>query len=320
MRIAIVFPGQGTQSPGMGTPWKGHRCWDTVEAAIDANSISLTHLLCEATAAELSSTRLAQLSVLCNSLIAWGAISEALEDSSHEIVGFAGHSLGQVTALIAAGSISLNQGIGFAEVRATATQHEASRHPGRMAAFVGASLEQAEAACDSAGDVWVANDNAPGQIVIAGTPEGVTAAIERGKELGIRKALPLAVDGAFHTPLMQGAVATLRQSLESTELKDTHHCVVSNADATQYRDGSGWRDRLAVHPTQRVRWRSSMEALIREQHADAMLEVGHGSMVAGVAKRTVPGIAVLGISSPETATSALTMLDTLATQSNRGTP
>ena len=319
MRIAILFPGQGTQAPGMGIAWKGHRAWSVVAAAEQAIGAALAPLLLDASSDDLAATRNAQLAVLLTSLIAWEALQVELGDSEHEIVGFAGHSLGQVTALIAARTLALDDGVKFAAVRAGATQREASQHPGRMVAFVGATLEQAETACARAGDAWVANDNAPGQVVVAGTHEGVASAIEHGKALGIRKALALAVGGAFHTPLMQGAVQTLDDSLAAVRFQDSGYCVVSNADAQPYCDGSGWRDRLATHPTQRVLWRASMETLTRDLHADALLEVGYGTMIAGVAKRTVPGTPLFSISTPATADAALASLDTHQTQLREGT-
>src|SRR5205814_4071219 len=108
-------------------------------------------------------------------------------------------------------------------------------------------------------DCWVANDNAPGQIVIAGTPEGLDAAVTRARELGVRRATPLKVGGAFHTPLMEGAVDALRTALADVELHAPSAPVVSNGDAAAYSDGEGWRARLLRHPTEPVRWRASME-------------------------------------------------------------
>ena len=291
-----------------------------MDAAEAATAEGLSHLLLDATTEQLSYTREAQLSVLLASLLAWDAIEADLHRSSHEIVGFAGHSLGQVTALIAAGSLTLHDGVRFAAVRASATQLEASQHPGRMAALVGATVEQAEAACAHTDNVWIANDNAPGQVVIAGTEAGVSAAIDIGKTLGIRKAIPLAVGGAFHTPLMEGAVATLVETLTTTPVSDSGVCVVSNADALPYTDASGWIDRLAKHPTQRVLWRTSMETLIHDLHADAMLEVGHGTMIAGMAKRTVPGIPVFGVASPETAHTVLERIAAREIEQENGQP
>lgn len=295
MRVAVVFPGQGTQAPAMGVPWRDHPAWKVAEEAEAALGEPLTRLITDAPADDLTRTRAAQLAVLTTSLVAW----EAVRPHLGEIVAFGGHSLGQVTALIAAGVLDLDDGARFAARRAELTQAAADARPGRMAALLGATFEQAEDACTAApGGCWVANDNAPGQVVIAGTPDGLDAAIARAKELGIRKAMPLNVGGAFHTPLMAPARDGLADVLADVRLETPSAPVVSNHDGAAYDDAEGWRARSAEHVTVPVRWRSCMETLAA-LGADAFVEVGHGSMIAGVAKRTVPDVSVLPCSTPE---------------------
>jgi [acyl-carrier-protein] S-malonyltransferase len=173
-----------------------------------------------------------------------------------------------------------------------------------MAALLGATLEQADDACTAAPDAcWVANDNAPGQVVIAGTPDGVEAASARAKEIGVKRATPLNVGGAFHTPLMRDASAALPAELESVKFSIPVAPVVSNHDARAYDDGDGWRSRLPDHVAVPVRWRSSMET-IATLGATTFLEVGHGTMLAGLAKRTVPDVTVIGIATPDDVTSS----------------
>jgi [acyl-carrier-protein] S-malonyltransferase len=294
VRVAIVFPGQGTQEPGMGAPWREHPAWKIVEQAEAALGEPLAPLLLDAPADQLARTRDAQLAVLCTSLVAWEAARPMLDD----VVAFAGHSLGQVTALIASGALDLDDGVRFAARRAELTQAAADEHPGRMAALLGATVEQAEEACAAAPDgAWVANDNAPGQVVIAGTPEGVALAIARAKEIGVRRATSLNVGGAFHTPLMASARDGLVDALEPVAFAAAHAPVVSNHDGAAYSDGAGWRPRLADHVTVPVRWRASMETLAA-LGASAFVEAGHGSMIAGVAKRAVPDIPVLACGTP----------------------
>jgi [acyl-carrier-protein] S-malonyltransferase len=301
VRVAVVFPGQGTQTPGMGAPWQGHPAWKIVEQAEAALGEPLAPLLLDATAEQrLTRTREAQLAVLCTSLVAWEAARPMLDD----VVAFAGHSLGQVTALIASGALDLDEGVRFAARRAELTQAAADAHTGRMAALLGATIEQAEDACAAAPDgAWVANDNAPGQVVIAGTPEGVDAAIARAKDLGVRRATPLKVGGAFHTPLMNSARDGLVGALDYISFAPPTAPVVSNHDGAPYgadpadADADGWRTRLAEHVTVPVRWRTSMETLARAG-ATTFVEVGHGSMIAGVAKRTVPDVRVLACGTP----------------------
>jgi [acyl-carrier-protein] S-malonyltransferase len=167
-----------------------------------------------------------------------------------------------------------------------------------MAALLGATTEQAEDACTAAPDAcWVANDNAPGQVVIAGTPDGVEAGSARAKELGVKRATPLNVGGAFHTPLMDDASVALVDELATVTFGTPTAPVVSNHDGSPYSDGDGWRDRLPEHVRVPVRWRTSMETMAA-LGATSFLEVGHGSMIAGLAKRTVPDVAVRGIATP----------------------
>ena len=177
MGVAVIFPGQGTQQPGMARAWRDHPAWVVVERAEAALGEPLAHLVTEAPAEALARTREAQLAVLLTSLV---VVGRGRAHCPTPPVAFAGHSLGQVTALIAAGVLPLDDGVRFAARRAELTQAAADAHPGRMAALLGATLEQAEEACTAAPDgCWVANDNAPGQVVIAGTPDGVDAGSAR---------------------------------------------------------------------------------------------------------------------------------------------
>jgi len=292
--IAVIFPGQGTQQTGMGAPWRDHPAWAIVDQAEAAFGEPLADLVLDAPAERLARTREAQLAVLLTSLVAWEAIREQVV----EPVAFAGHSLGQVTALIASGALPLEAGVRFAARRAELTQAAADAHPGRMAALLGATLEQAEGACAGAPDsCWIANDNAPGQVVIAGTPDGVEAASAKAKELGVKRATPLNVGGAFHTPLMQDAADALPAELASVEFAESSAPVVSNLDAIGYRDTDAWRERSAQHVSVPVRWRPSMLTMV-DLGATSFLEVGHGTMLAGLAKRTVPDAPVRNIATP----------------------
>jgi [acyl-carrier-protein] S-malonyltransferase len=289
--VAIVFPGQGTQTPGLGARWRDHEAWRVVIEAEEATGERLAELLLDAPAEVLARTREAQLAVLTTSLVAW----EAVRTRVKQPVAFAGHSLGQVTALVAAGGLSLADGVRFAARRAELTQAAADAHPGRMAALLGATPEQAADACTAAPDAcWVANDNAPGQVVIAGTPEGVDAGSARAKQLGVRRATPLNVGGAFHTPLMHDAALGLAELLPDVPLEPTDQPVVSNEDARPYTDADGWTTRLARHVEVPVRWREVQHTLAA-LGASTFLEVGNGSMLAALAKRTVPDITVRGI-------------------------
>ena len=298
MSQAVLFPGQGTQTPGMGEPWRAHPAWSVVERSEAAIGEPLAELLLEAGEEQLARTREAQLAVMLVSLMAWEAVRPRVDSP----VAMAGHSLGQVTALVAAGALGLEEGVRLAARRAECTQEAADRTGGRMAALIGATVEQAEEACRPLGGAepscWVANDNAPGQIVVGGTPEGLEAAGERARELGVRRVMALNVGGAFHTPLMAGARHQLEPVLASTEFAATPWPVVSNVDARPYADGEGWQVRLAEHLVQPVRWRSTMEALVA-LGAESFLEVGPGAVLGGLARRTVPGRQVRNVAVPD---------------------
>jgi [acyl-carrier-protein] S-malonyltransferase len=287
----------------MGNAWRAHASWEIVERAETSLGEPLAHLVTDAPAEQLARTREAQLAVLITSLVAW----DAMQPFAELPVAFAGHSLGQVTALIAAGVLPFDAGIRFAARRAELTQAAADAHPGRMAALLGATLEQADGACAAAPDqCWIANDNAPGQVVIAGTPEGLEAASARAKELGVKRVTPLNVGGAFHTPLMGDASASLASELAAVPFTVPRSPVVSNHDATAYRDADGWRGRLPQHVAVPVRWRSTMDTLVAEG-ADTFLEVGHGSMLAALAKRGAPDVTVRNVAVPDDLSTTLTV-------------
>lgn len=294
MDIAVIFPGQGTQQPGMGIPWKDHDAWGVVEQAEAALGEPLAPLLLDEPPETLARTRAAQLAVLLTSLVIWEATRAALERP----VAFAGHSLGQVTALIAAGVLTVEDGVQLAARRAELTQASADAHPGRMAALLGATVETAQDACTARPDAcWLANDNAPGQVVIAGTPDGLEAGVARAKELGVRKAMPLNVGGAFHTPLMNDAAHALVPVLDGFMLHAPVAPVVSNDDGQVYADAAGWRERSARHVAVPVRWREA-QLTLASLGATTFLEVGHGTMLAALAKRTVPDVTVRPMSTP----------------------
>jgi [acyl-carrier-protein] S-malonyltransferase len=279
----------------MARSWVDHPSWSIVERAEAALGEPLAHLVIDAPAETLARTREAQLAVLLTSLVVW----DALDATDQPVVAFAGHSLGQVTALIASGALTLDDGVRFAARRAELTQAAADAHPGKMAALLGATPEQAEDACTAAPDgCWVANDNAPGQVVIAGTPDGVGAGSARAQELGVRRVSALNVGGAFHTPLMADASAGLVAEAAALALVPPAAPVVSNHDARPYADADGWRERLPGHVSVPVRWRSTMETLV-DLGAGTFWEIGHGSMLAALAKRGAPSVTVRNFATPD---------------------
>jgi [acyl-carrier-protein] S-malonyltransferase len=292
----VIFPGQGAQAPGLGTPWVDHPAWALVERAEKATGETLAPLLTTAPAEDLARTREAQLVVFLASLLAWDVAGPALEGS--EIVAYAGHSLGQVTALVAAGALAFDDGCRLAARRAAHTQAAADARPGRLAALLGATVEQAQDSCAAAaGECWIANDNAPGQVVIGGTPGGVEAASDKAKELGVKRVMALNVGGAFHTPLMQSAADAFAADLAAAPFADTTVPVLSNPDARPYTDAAGWPERLAEQLVRPVRWASTMPALT-QLGATTFVEVGPGTTLTGLAKRAAPDVVLRNVATP----------------------
>ena len=200
--LAFTFPGQGSQRPGMGRPWIEHPSWEVVEEASAVAGRDLDRLLLDADQDELILTANAQLATFVLSLV----VLDAIERVGIEPTMCAGHSLGEYTALAASGALGFEEGVRLVVERGEAMHHAAEERPGTMAAVLGADDDAVEAACQRAeGEVWVANYNAPGQVVIAGTAEAVTLACAIAKELGARKVMPFPVAGAFHTILMAPA-------------------------------------------------------------------------------------------------------------------
>lgn len=294
MSYVVIFPGQGAAAPGAGRLWQAHDAWATVTDAEAVLDRPLTRLLLEADSDELATTRASQLAVLLGSLMAWEALSAEVAEPP---LAFAGHSLGQITALIAAGVLDRADGLRLAGRRADVSQDSADAQTGRMAALLGAELDVAEKACDGV-DAWVANDNAPGQIVIAGTPEGLEEASARARDLGARKVMPLAVGHAFHTPLLADAAENLGPLLDELAYRTPSAPIVTNTDAVAVTDPADWPTLLRRHLVEPVRWTESQLALAATG-ADTFVEIGPGRVLAGLARRTVPGARILNASTPD---------------------
>jgi len=292
--IGITFPGQGSQSAGMGAPWQHTPQWSLVTHAEQVLDQEVAPLLLDTDPARLRHTREAQLAVFLTSLVAWEGTKESLGD----VTAFAGHSLGQITALTAAGVLDFDDAVRLVARRGELTQTAADASGGGMAALLGADEAQVEDACTAAPDAcWLANDNAPGQLVVAGTEAGLEAATEKARAAGVRKVVRLDVDGAFHTPLMQSAADSLADTLAETEFASPSVPVVSNADAEACTDGDGWRARLVEHLVHPVRWRQSLDTLV-DLGATTFVEIGPGRVLTGLAKKARPDVTTELVSVP----------------------
>jgi [acyl-carrier-protein] S-malonyltransferase len=278
----------------MGHSWVEHPSWEVATEASDIAGRDLTALLLDAPMEELTRTANAQLATFVMSLV----VLDAVERLGLFPAACAGHSLGEYTALVASGALSLSDGTRLVIERGDAMQEAADDRPGTMAALIGIGDDDAEAACQRAEDeVWVANYNAPGQVVIAGTVEGVATATERAKELGARKVLPIPVSGAFHTQLMLPARARLRRTLEEVEFHSPEVPVMANVDARVHTDPGEWPGLLSAQLCSPVRWRQSLEAL-GGRGATVIAELGPGGVLTGMVRRTIPDVRGVAVAVP----------------------
>ena len=293
--LAFTFPGQGSQRPGMGRPWADHESWELVDEASQVAERDVARLLLDADADELRDTRNAQLTTFVSSLI----VLDAVERLGVEPSFCAGHSLGEYTALTATGALGFDDGVRLVSERADAMHDAGHDNPGTMAAVLGLDDDLVEVACRRAdADVWVANFNAAGQVVIAGSPEGVAAASVIAKELGAKKVMPLQVSGAFHTPFMSPARDRLRKAIAEASPRDTDVPVVSNVDALAHDRGADWASLLSAQLISPVRWKHCLLTLAALGVTE-FVELGPGGVLTGMAKRTVENARTMSVSTPE---------------------
>jgi [acyl-carrier-protein] S-malonyltransferase len=289
---AFLFPGQGAQTPAMGAPWQGTSWWSVVEEASDATGRDVGRLLLEADATTLTATENAQLACLTLSLVVLAAAAEA----GHQPDVTAGHSLGEYTALVGAGILDVAGAARLVDARGAAMAGAIAAQPGSMAAVLGLDAEAVYAACEGVEGAWVANDNAPGQIVIAGTPAGLEAAAANAKTAG-GKVKALAVAGAFHTPLMAPAQAPLDAALAAASFQSGAVAVVANVDGVEHAGGEDWGRLLSAQLCSPVRWRPGLGRLV-ELGVTTFVELGPGAALTGMVKRTVPDARRFTVNAP----------------------
>ena len=279
----------------MGRPWTEHDSWDLVEEASDVSGRDVGRLLLDADAEELKDTRNAQLTTFVSSLM----VLDAVERLGVEPSFCAGHSLGEYTALTATGALGFDDGVRLVVERAEAMHEAGQSNPGTMSAILGLDDELVEVACRRAdSDVWVANFNAPGQIVIAGSAEGVARAVEIAKELGAKKAMSLPVSGAFHTPFMTPARERLRVAIGAAQPRDTEVPIVSNVDAIAHDHGDEWTSLLSAQLSSPVRWKQCLLTLA-DLGVTGLAELGPGGVLTGMAKRTLEGVRTISVATPD---------------------
>lgn len=291
--IAFTYPGQGSQAPSMGEPWLAHPSWELVEEASDAAGRNVEELLLRADGETLRQTRNSQLATFVLSMVAFDAVSRlGITTAAH-----AGHSLGEYTALASAGVVDFGDAVRLVAERGEAMQVAAEEHEGTMAAVLGLDDDAVHSAVEGLDDVWVANYNAPGQVVIAGGFAGVEAGSASAKEHGAKRSLPLTVGGAFHTPHMAPAQERLEKAISQVEFRSPDAPVYANVDAAAHLDPAEWPTLLRDQLTSSVRWRHTLEALATNGHT-TFVEIGPGTALTGMVKRTVKDARRLTVNTP----------------------
>ena len=292
---AFVFPGQGSQFVGMGKDLYENSplAKELFDKANDILGYRITDIMFEGSDDDLKQTKVTQPAVFLHSVISALCMGE---DFKPEMT--AGHSLGEFSALVAAGALSLEDGLRLVYARAMAMQKACEIAPGTMAAIIGLPDEKVEEVCKEVSEednvVVAANYNCPGQLVISGNVDAINAACEKLKAAGAKRALPLKVGGAFHSPLMQPAKDELQVAIEQTEIKAPMCPVYQNVDAQPHTDPVEIKANLIAQLTSPVRWTASVQKMIEDGAVD-FTECGPGKALQGMIARISKDVVAHGI-------------------------
>lgn len=291
MKKAYVFPGQGSQFPGMAKDLyeSNETAREMLEKANEILGFRITDIMFEGTADDLKQTKVTQPAIFLHSVI----MAKCLPDFKPDMV--AGHSLGEFSALVAAGAMDFEEGLKLVSIRAQAMQKACESVPGAMAAVIALPTEKVEEICASCeGIVVAANYNCDGQIVISGEKEAVEAACVRMKEAGAKRALPLPVGGAFHSPLMEPARAELAEGIEKAVFSTPVCPVYQNVTAKPSTDPAEIKANLLAQLTSPVRWTQSVKNML-EDGACHFVELGPGKVLQGlIAKISTEPVTIEG--------------------------
>lgn len=285
MKKAYVFPGQGSQFPGMAKElYDGNaKGKELLEKANDILGFRITDIMFEGTPDDLKATRVTQPAIFLHSVV----LAKCYEGFRPDMV--AGHSLGEFSALAAAEAISFEDALRLVYIRATQMQLCCEKVPGTMAAIVGLPDEKVEEICSSCeGIVIPANYNCGGQVVISGEKTAVEQACEKAKAEGAKRALPLAVSGAFHSPLMEPARVELGKAIEETKIVEPICPIYQNVTAQAVTDPETIKKNLLAQLTSPVRWTQSVRNMLADG-ADYFMEIGPGTVLQGLVKRISAG-------------------------------
>lgn len=306
---AYIFPGQGAQFPGMGKDLydSNPQARDLMEKANDILGFRITDIMFSGSDEDLRATRVTQPAIFIHSTVLALSLVNDLVNRRTAPAGYirggapnnaaeglpagyvvAGHSLGEFSALVACGAVSFEDGLRLVAVRASEMQKCCEKVPGTMAAIIGLPNEKVEEICAAVSTsekiVIPANYNCDGQIVISGEKEAVLAACEKMKEAGARRALPLAVGGAFHSPLMEPARAELAKAIEATDIRAPRCPIYQNVSALPESDPAAIKQNLLKQLTSPVKWTQSVKQMLADG-ATEFLEIGPGAVLQGLVRR-----------------------------------
>lgn len=286
MSIAWVFPGQGSQFVGMARDLyeRSPAARAVLDAADAALGFPLTRLMFEGPEAELTETINAQPAILAHSVAALAAWQESAGESFVLPALCAGHSLGEYSALVAAGALDLSDAIKLVRARGLAMQRASRARPGAMAAILGLDDARLLEICAAAGAVQIANLNAPGQIVLSGEQQALARAVEAAKKSGAKRAVMLAVSIAAHSELMRPAVDEFRTAVMTTPLRQPRVPVISNVTAQPLTDTQAIREEMLAQLTAPVQWVKSVEWM-EAQGVNEFIEIGPKDVLCGLIKR-----------------------------------
>ncbi|MDD4778296.1 MAG: ACP S-malonyltransferase [Fermentimonas sp.] len=291
MKKAYVFPGQGAQFVGMGKDLyeTSALAKEMFEKANEILGFRITDLMFAGTDEDLKQTKVTQPAIFLHSVILAKTLGEEFKPDMT-----AGHSLGEFSALVAAGALSFEDGLKLVYARALAMQKACEANPSTMAAIIALPDEKVEEICESIDDVVVpANYNCPGQIVISGTMSGIEKACELMKEAGAKRALPLKVGGAFHSPLMEPARVELSEAIESTDFSTPVCPVYQNVTTKGETDPETIKKNLVAQLTSPVKWTQSVQNMI-DDGATEFVELGPGSVLQGLISKIDKSVTVSG--------------------------
>ena len=286
MKKAYVFPGQGSQFPGMGKELyqSSVKAREMMERANEILGFRITDIMFGGSDEELKATRVTQPAIFLHSVTLAGCSNLDTPD----MVG--GHSLGEFSALVAAGAVSFEDGLRLVSARAEAMQKCCESQPGAMAAVIALAAETVEEVCAGIpGTVIPANYNCDGQIVISGEKEAVGLACDAMKAAGAKRALPLPVSGAFHSPLMEPARAELAKAIEATTVSAPLCPIYQNVSACAESDPARIKENLLLQLTSPVRWTQSVKAMLADGATD-FTEIGPGAVLQGLIGRISKGM------------------------------